>query len=126
MKYRPLAEKSAWLTPEHCTFVLFTNAMVCGSRQSIRFIRSAITTAYLPSGVKYRLYGSSTETGLPGLPVAGSMGTSALPVSLFTHSVFRSYDGTTCCGCPGTAKCSTIWKVFGSMTSTVLLLLFGT
>ena len=57
---------------------------------------------------------------------SGSIGTSALPMSLFTHSVFKSYEGTTCCGCAGTAKCSTIAPVDGSMTSTVLLSLFGT
>ena len=43
------------------------------SRKSMRFSRSAITIAYLPSGVKYMLYGSSTWIVYPVLPVAGSI-----------------------------------------------------
>ena len=31
-------------------------------------------------------------------PVAGSISVSLLLPLLLTHSVFRSYDGTTCCG----------------------------
>ena len=33
----------------------FTSAIVCGSRKSSRIIASATTTAYRPSGVKYKL-----------------------------------------------------------------------
>ena len=61
-----------------------------------------------------------------GLPVRGSIGVRLLPTSLSTQSVFRSHDGVTCCGSAPTAKCSTILKVCGSITSTVLLSLFGT
>ena len=102
MKYRPSGEKSTWLTPEHGTGTVLTTLSVCGSRNTICLCASAITTAYLPSGVKYRLYGSSTATGVPIFPVAGSIGVSALPWSLLTHRVRRSQDGTTCSGLCGT------------------------
>ena len=76
--------------------------------------------AYLPSGVKYMLYGSSTGIGLPGLPVSGSIGVRLpLVVSsalLVTQSVFRSQAGTTCCGLRPTRKRSMTVKVAGSMT----------
>ena len=39
---------------------------MCGSRKSRRCRRSATTIANRPSGVKYRLYGSSTGIGRPG------------------------------------------------------------
>ena len=64
--------------------------------------------AYLPSGVKYMLYGSSTGMDLPGRPVFGSIGVrlpSVRPSALLvTHSVLRSYEGTTCCGLWPTLK----------------------
>ena len=50
------------------------SAIVSGSRKSRRLCASATTIAYLPSGVKYMLYGSSTGIGGPGLPVLGSIG----------------------------------------------------
>src|SRR5437016_2066940 len=93
--------------------------MVWASRKSSRLSASATTTAYLPSGVKYMLYGSSTGTGAPGLPVAGSIGVRLLPWSLVTQSVRRSQDGTTCCGSPPTGKWFTTLDVVGSITSTV-------
>ena len=40
---------------------------MCGSLKSSRFRRSATTIANLPSGVKYRLYGSATGIGAAGL-----------------------------------------------------------
>ena len=54
------------------------------------------------------------------------MGVKLLPLSFVTYSVFRSHAGTTCCGSPPTAKCSTTRAVEGSMTSTVSLIEFGT
>jgi hypothetical protein len=63
---------------------------------------------------------------LPGFAVLGSIGVSVLPRSFVTYSAFRSHAGTTCCGSAPTAKCSTILYVAGSITSTVLLMLFGT
>ncbi len=45
--------------------------MVCGSRKSSRLCASATTMAELSVGLKYMLYGSSTLTGVPGLPVFG-------------------------------------------------------
>src|SRR2546421_12830887 len=50
------------------------SAIVCGSRKSRRLCRSATTIAARPSGVKYRLYGSSTGMAAPGLAVLGSIG----------------------------------------------------
>ncbi len=85
-----------------------------------------MTTAYFPSGVKYRLYGSLTGTGVPNSPVAGLIGVSALPWSLFTHSVRRSQDGTTCSGDAGTRTVRITLPVRGSMIDTVLERLFGT
>ena len=43
-----------------------------------------MTIAFVPSGEKYRLYGSSIGIGAPGLPVRGSIGVSVLPWLLFT------------------------------------------
>ncbi len=81
---------------------------------------SATTIADRPSGVKYMLYGSSTAMFFPGLPVAGSTGVSVPSVRpsalLVTHSVFRSHDGTTCCGLSPTRNRSTTVIVAGSMT----------
>ena len=103
MAKRPSIEKSAWLMPAHCgTASDDCSAIVCGSRKSSRLSASATTMAERPSGEKYMLYGSSTATALPALPVAGSIGVrlpSVRPSALFvTQSVFRSQDGTTCCG----------------------------
>src|SRR5690348_13193743 len=100
---RPSIEKSAWLMPAHSGVGNDDfSAIVFGSRKSSRLKASATTIASLPSGVKYMLYGSSTLTGVPGLPVIGSIGV-RLPLVVFsallaTQSVFRSHDGTTCCG----------------------------
>src|SRR2546430_4943049 len=126
MKYRPSGEKSAWLTPSQCTGTVLTTAIVCGSRKTIWCRRSAITTAYRPSGVKYRLYGSSTFTGAPNAPVAASIGVSQPLVSLLTHNVRRSHDGTTCSGPTGTRCVSITFMVAGSITETVLLAWLGT
>src|SRR2546430_16562314 len=52
--------------------------------------------AQWPSGVKYRLYGSATGTLGPSRPLAGSIGVSVFPRLFATHSVRRSYDGSTC------------------------------
>ncbi|GAA3218134.1 hypothetical protein GCM10020256_21850 [Streptomyces thermocoprophilus] len=48
------------------------------------------------------------------------------PRLLLTHSVFRSQDGTTCCGCRPTGIVSITSYVFGSMTETVSDSVFGT
>src|ERR1700680_377072 len=73
------------------------------------------------------LYGSATGIGGPlGRPVFGSMGARLLPWSLSTYRVRKSHDGVTCCGRSPTSKCSTIFMVVGSMTSTVFDKLFGT
>src|ERR1700704_3374749 len=83
-----------------------------------------------PSGVKYMLYGSSTATGGPGLPVTGSIGVSVPSVRcsalLVTHRVVRSQEGTTCCGFTPTGNLSTTLSVAGSITGTSLDLRFGT
>ena len=63
-------------TPAQPTGSTLRTAMVCGSRKTISFFASDITTAYFPSGVKYRLYGSTTGTALPNFPVAGLIGVS--------------------------------------------------
>ena len=81
---------------------------------------SATTIADFPSGEKYMLYGSSTAIAFPGLPVFGSIGI-RLPLFVFsalfaTHSVRRSYDGTTCCGLRPTLNLSTTVNVAGSIT----------
>src|SRR5664279_6578745 len=105
------------------------SAIVCGSRKSSRLCASATTIASLPSGVKYMLYGSSTVIGLPGLPVVGSIGVRlALVVFsalLATQSVFRSHEGTTCCGLRPTRNLSTTAKVAGSLTQTSFDSRFG-
>ena len=67
---------------------------------------------------------------LPGLPVVGSIGVK-LPLLrraplLATHKVFRSQDGTTCCGLTPTGKRSTMANVAGSMTYTLFERRFGT
>src|SRR6185503_12925244 len=119
----PSMEKSAWLIPAHPGAAIeYCSFIVCGSRKSRRFIASATTIADLPSGEKYMLYGSSTGIAAPGLPVLGSMGV-RLPLSvrsalLVTQSVFKSHDGTTCCGFKPTLYLSMTLKVFGSMTYT--------
>src|SRR5690242_968738 len=101
---------------EPCSFIVF------GSRKSRRLSASATTTADLPSGVKYMLYGSSTATLGPGLPVRASIGVSVpsgRPSALLvTHKVVRSQEGTTCWGLVPTLKRSMIFIVAGSMTYT--------
>ena len=72
------------------------------------------------------LYGASTRNDPPFLPVAGSTFVTVFPTLLRTQSVLRSHDGVTCWGRRPTSKWSTILNVFGSITSTVLLLLLGT
>ena len=62
----------------------------------------------------------------PFLPVAGSIAVRLLPLSFSTHSVFRSYDGVTCCGRRPTRIVSITLYVAGSITDTVLLSVFGT
>src|SRR3954470_1529541 len=80
---------------------------------------SATTIARRPSAVKYRLYGSDTGTGRPGRPLRGSIGVRLLPRSLVTHSVRRSHEGVTCCGCSPVAKCLTMRPLRWSISSTV-------
>jgi len=67
---------------------------------------------------------------LPGFPVTGSMGVrlpSGRPSALLvTHSVFRSHEGTTCCGWIPTSKRSTTFMVAGSITVTSLPWRLGT
>ncbi len=82
--------------------------------------------AEVPSGVKYMLYGSTTGIAGPGWPVFGSIGTRSWLSLSVMYSVWRSHDGTQCCGrCP-TSKWSTISIESWSMTSTVFVSLFGT
>ena len=128
---RPSMEKSAWLMPLHWgTSIEYCIAIVWGSRKSSRLSASATTIADLPSGVKYMLYGSSTMMVLPGLPVVGSIGVrlpSGRPSALLvTQRVFRSHEGTTCCGLMPTAKRSTTFMVAGSITVTSLPWRLGT
>ncbi len=123
--------KSAWLTPAQSgTWTEVCSCIVCGSRKSSRFRASATLMADLPSGVKYMLYGSSTATGCPGLPVVGSIGVSVpsgVPSALFvTQRVLRSHDGTTCWGFRPTGKVSTTCMVDGSITETLFDARFGT
>jgi hypothetical protein len=110
--------------------MLKASFIVCASRKSSRLCASATTIAYLPSGVQYMLYGSSTGIVLPGLPVFGSISV-RLPLSLFsallaTYSVFRSQLGTTCCGNRPTLKVLTTLSVAGSITDTVCAMWLGT
>src|SRR5882672_2017452 len=109
---------------EYCSFI------VCGSRKSSRLRASATTIADEPSGEKYMLYGSSTSTALPGLPVFGSIGVSVPSVRpsalLVTHSVVRSHDGTMCCGLMPTLNLSITFIVAGSITYTSLDCRLGT
>src|SRR6185312_8168097 len=116
-------EVSEWLMPpQRGALIEYCSAMVCGSRKSRRLWASATTMALLPSGVKYMLYGSSTAMGAPGLPVMGSIGVRVpllVPSALLvTQSVFRSHDGTTCCGLSPTLNLSTTAYVAGSITYT--------
>src|ERR1700687_3081259 len=115
-----------WLTPEQGTLIEYRSRIVCGSRKSMRSYSSAITSAYFPSWVKYRLYGSVTGIGAPGWPVAGLIGTRVLPSVSFTYNTEPSHDGVTWFGCPPTGNPPMTLYVFGSMTVTVLLKLFGT
>src|SRR4051794_7739756 len=124
--YRPLAVKSAWSTPRHGTGSAWRRRIECGSTKSRRASRSATTIAYLPSGVKYMLYGSATGIVRPNFPVLGLIVVTLLPSSFSTYKVFRSHDGTTCCGSAPT-ECVTITRwVVGLMTLTVLESEFGT
>src|SRR5205807_7543166 len=59
-RYRPSAVKSRWSTPGQGIDTLLISLNVVGSRKSRRLLSSATTTALVPSGVKYRLYGSVT------------------------------------------------------------------
>src|SRR5437764_12800157 len=72
------------------------------------------------------LYGSATGITAPGLPVTGSIVVRLLPTSFVTYIRLRFHPGTTCCGRPPPAKCSTIRYVRGSIASTVSLRQFGT
>ena len=101
---RPSAVKSMWFGYRHGSGTRLMSLNVCGSRKSRLESSSGTTIALVPSGVKYRLYGSVTEIGVPGCPVRGSIGVSAFPRSLFTYNVRRSHEGTTCCGRSGTEK----------------------
>src|SRR6185312_1105669 len=118
------------MPPQRGASIEYWRAIVCGSRKSSRLCASATTIALLPSGVKYMLYGSSTSMGLPGLPVMGSIGVSdpfVVPSALFvTQRVFKSQDGTTCCGLRPTLNRSTTLKVAGSITYTSLDETWGT
>src|SRR5262249_24403764 len=106
------------------------SAIVFGSRKSSRLSASATTIADLPSGVKYMLYGSSTATGGPGLPVSGSIGVRGpsvrCPGLVVTHRVVSAHDGTTCWGFTPTGNRSTTLSVAGSITVTSLDCRFGT
>src|SRR5438270_5603627 len=95
------------------------SSIVCGSRKSRVRLASATTIADAPSGVKYRLYGSSTGSGSPGAPDAGSIGITLLPWLSRTHNVERSYAGTTCWGSAPVANVSMTLRVAGSTTLTV-------
>src|SRR5262245_3205193 len=84
----------------------------------MRSFCSSCTTALVPSGVKYRLYGRVTGIGRPGSPVVGSMGTSSLAAEAVTYSVLRSHDGTTCWETDPALYRLTTCIVAWSMTST--------
>ncbi len=60
------------------------------------------------------------------MPVRGSIGVRELPWLLFTYSVLRSYDGTTCWGSAPTGNWPITWNVAGSITVTVFEWPFGT
>ena len=63
----------------------------------MRLFCSFITTAAVPSGVKYRLYGRWTGIDTSaGTPVVGSIGTSRFDALAFAYNVRRSQEGTTC------------------------------
>ena len=62
----------------------------------------------------------------PGLPVIGSIDVRLFPLLLFTYRVFRSHEGTTCCGSAPVLQWSTICIVVGSITSIVFDSLLGT
>ena len=66
--------------------------MVRGLRKSIRFSASAITIAVVPSGVKYRLYGSATGTGRPGSAGLGADRGEAVAVGV-VHPQHRAVPG---------------------------------
>src|SRR5260221_3323030 len=91
------------------------SAIVFGSRKSSFFKPSDTTIACLPSGVKYRLYGSSTGTGSPWDPSTGLIGISELPWLFSSHNVRRSYDGTMCCGSRPALNDPTTFFVVGSI-----------
>src|SRR5580700_4634149 len=96
-----------WSTPRQGTGTDSTMLIVRASRKSSRRMASATTMAYLPSGVKYMLYGSLTLIVSSLCPVAGSMRVTLSPRSFSTQRVLRSYEGMTCCGCVPTA----VWHV---------------
>ena len=71
-------------------------------------------------GRKIEIVGVVDRDGWPGLPVLGSIGVKLpdvrrLPL-LATHKVFKSHDGTTCCGLTPTGKRSITARVAGSIT----------
>src|SRR3954453_6226856 len=77
-KKRPLPEKSAWFGPRHVGS--FRSLIVRKLRASVNRIVlccSIITTADLPSGVKYRLYGRGIETTRVLRALRGSIITSS-------------------------------------------------
>src|SRR5260370_39852669 len=99
--YRPSMEKSAWFTPEQFGVAIeYCSAMVCGSRKSRRRGASATTSADLPAGEKYMLYGSGTGTDGAGRPVFGARGVTlreGWPSALVgTDSDREAEDGVTC------------------------------
>ncbi len=108
----PSGVKSPWSSPwqsGNCT--RSTSCQVTGSYQIRLRSSSATEIAYLPSGVKYMLYGSATGIVSPGCPVIGSMRRITLPTSSVAYSAVMSCDGTTCCTSVPTGNLSTTWKV---------------
>src|SRR5437763_8387627 len=91
---------------------------VCGSYQTSWRRASATEIAYVPSGVKYMLYGSITGIGAPGRPVFGSNGSRWLPTSSVAYSVCMSYDGTTCWSSRPAGYFAITANVLGSITQT--------